>query len=146
MRPVYSRGFTLIELMIVVTIVGILSTVAFPSYQEYIRRGARSEAKAGLLQAAQWMERAATVSGVYPTAANTSNADFFPSGLRSVPSNRYAIALPAASSTNTAFLLTATPQNAQAGDKCGTYTLTQNGERGNTGMTAGVTSADCWNR
>ncbi|MEG1454952.1 MAG: type IV pilin protein, partial [Comamonas sp.] len=98
MRPVSSRGFTLIELMIVVAIVGILSTVAFPSYQEYLRRAARSEAKAGLLQAAQWMERAATVSGVYPTAANTNNANFFPTGLRSVPSNRYAIALPAASS------------------------------------------------
>lgn len=146
MRSVYSRGFTLIELMIVVAIVGILSTVAFPSYQEYLRRGARSEAKAGLLQAAQWMERAATVSGVYPTAANTNNANFFPTGLRSVPSNRYAIALPAASSTNTAFLLTATPQNAQVGDKCGTYTLAQNGERGNTGMKSGATSADCWNR
>lgn len=146
MRPVHSRGFTLIELLIVVTIVGILSTVAIPSYQEYIRRGARSEAKAGLLQAAQWMERAATVSGVYPTAGNTNNANFFPSGLRSVPSNRYAIALPAASSTNTAFVLTATPQNAQVGDKCGTFTLAQNGERNNTGMKSGVTSADCWNR
>ena len=146
MKETSQRGFTLIEMMIVVAMVGILTAVALPSYQEYLRRSARSEAKAGLLQAAQWMERAATVSGVYPTATNTGNANFFPSGLRSVPSNRYAIALPAASSTNTAFLLTATPQNAQAGDKCGTYTLTQNGERGNTGMTAGVTSADCWNR
>jgi len=146
MRPVFSRGFTLIEMMIVVALVGILTAVAIPSYQEYMRRGARSEAKAGLLQAAQWMERAATVSGVYPTAANTNNANFFPSGLRSVPSNRYAIALPAADSTNVAFVLTATPQNAQTGDKCGTFTLAHNGQRGNTGLKSGATSADCWNR
>ncbi|MEG3061595.1 MAG: type IV pilin protein [Comamonas sp.] len=146
MPAISQRGFTLIEMMIVVALVGILTAVALPNYQEYLRRGARSEAKAGLLQAAQWMERAATVSGVYPTVANTNNANFFPSGLRSVPSDRYAIALPAASSTNAAFVLTATPQNAQVGDRCGTFTLAQNGERNNTGMKSGVTSADCWNR
>lgn len=146
MKETSQRGFTLIEMMIVVAMVGILTAVALPSYQEYLRRSARSEAKAGLLQAAQWMERAATVSGVYPTATNTGNANFFPSGLRSVPSNRYAIALPAADSSNTAYVLTATPQNAQVGDKCGTFTLRQNGERNNTGMKSGATSADCWNR
>ncbi len=139
-----SRGFTLIELMIVVAMVGILTSVALPTYQEYLRRGARSEARAGLLQAAQWMERAATISGVYPTATNTRNAQFFPAGLRSVPSQRYAISLQG--STPTAFTLTATPQNAQAGDQCGTFTLAQNGERGNTGLQAGASSSDCWNR
>ena len=57
------KGFTLIELMIVVAVVSILSAIAYPSYAEYVRRGHRSDAKAGLLQAQQWLERAATASG-----------------------------------------------------------------------------------
>ena len=55
-RPTLQQGFTLIELMIVVAIVGILSAIAYPSYAEYIRRGHRADARAGLLQAQQWLD------------------------------------------------------------------------------------------
>jgi Tfp pilus assembly protein PilE len=55
--------------MIVVAIVGILSAIAYPSYAEYIRRGHRADARAGLLQAQQWLERAATATGQYPMAS-----------------------------------------------------------------------------
>ena len=61
-----QKGFTLIELMVVVAVVGILSAIAYPSYAEYIRRGHRADARAGLLQAQQWLERAATATGAYP--------------------------------------------------------------------------------
>lgn len=136
-----QRGFTLIELMIVVAVVGILSAVAYPSYAEYIRRGHRADARTGLLQAAQWMERAATATGVYPTAlppALTWVAD---------TQKRYTIGL-AAGNTNAAFTLVATRRNpgAQATDRCGDFTLTNTGIRGANNLGSGSTAAECWNK
>ena len=136
-KPTGQSGFTLIELMIVVAIVGILAAVAYPSYAEYIRRGHRAEARAGLLQAAQWMERSATATGTYPLTA------VFPTKLKAVPNNRYDIAVVSDGAT---FTLTATPTGAQAGDKCGNYTLTNTGLRGAKGATTGDIVTECWGK
>lgn len=128
-----QTGFTLIEIMIVVVIVGILSSIAYPSYIEYVRKGHRSSAKAALLQAAQWMERAATATGTYPPK------DKFPSNLKAVEGGRYEIT---ADSDGATFTLTATPKDAQADDKCGNFTLTHTGAKG----VSKSTVADCWGR
>lgn len=135
-----QKGFTLIEVMIVVAIVGILAAIALPSYSEYIRRGHRADARAGLLQAQQWMERAATATGVYPTALPASlmwSAD---------TSKRYGIGLKAGN-TNAAFTLIATRKaGAQATDKCGDLTLDNTGARGADNYTVSDVETECWRK
>lgn len=134
-----QRGFTLIELMIVVAVVGILTAIALPSYNEYILRGHRAEGRAALLQTAQWMERAATANGDYPLTAA------FPDSMKSIPSGRYAISL---NSDGATFTLTATAQNAQANDKCGNLTLSNTGLQGANSKTEGASGYDtsCWSK
>lgn len=136
-----NKGFTLIELMIVVAVVAILSAIAYPSYAEYIRRGHRADARTGLLQAQQWLERAATATGVYPTALPAAlswsgdTAKRYTIGFKGTP-------------TNAAFTLIAARKagTGQANDKCGDYTVTNTGVQGNDNLGSGATTADCWRK
>lgn len=146
--PERQSGFTLIEVMIVVAIVGILSAIAYPSYAEYIRRGHRADARAGLLQAQQWLERASTATGVYPVSGN---APYYalPPALRWDGDNtkRYTIGFQGAP-TNATFTLVATRKagGPQATDRCGDFTLTNTGIRNVVNYAAGTTATECWNK
>ncbi len=128
--------------MIVVAIIGVLGAIAYPNYTSYVQRGHRADARAGLLQAQQWLERASTATGVYPTA--------LPDALNwsTDGSKRYTIGFANGNST-TAFTLTATPKTGpQSSDKCGTYTLSSTGVRGAADKLQGAAGYDatCWDK
>lgn len=128
-------GFTLIELVIVVAIVGILAAIAYPSYQNSVMKARRADARAVLMEAAQFMERFYTVNFRYDTAS-------LPATLEESPKEGnvkyYDIQL---SASQNGFTLSAVPQGTQAADPCGTLTLDDTGAKG---QASGKTVDECW--
>jgi len=134
-----SKGFTLIELMIVVAIVGIITAIAYPSYMNYVRKSHRAEIAQLLVEAAQGLERYYSRAGQY--TAKSGVTDYV------VPAGNawYTVGV---NREDQAFTITATPANntMMANDVCGTFTLDQTGRRNNPVMAPGVTTAFCWGR
>ena len=143
-----QSGFTLIELMIVVAIIGILSAIAFPSYQSYVLRSGRADGMAKLMEVMQAQERFFSVEQTY-TANLGAGAGGLAYGVAAnapVPSNegRYNIAAAACAGTviGNCVALTATRAGAQVGDlQCGNLSLDSRGTKGESGT---LTWQDCW--
>jgi type IV pilus assembly protein PilE len=140
-----AKGFTLIELMIVVAIIGILAAVAYPSYTEYVRRTHRAEIASLLSEQAQALERFYSRTGQYSDVAAAGGNAAVTLTL-SAGNGFYTIAAPVR--TAQAFTLSATPvaTSVMKNDKCGVFTIDQTGKRDNTGLANGTASKDCWSR
>ncbi len=136
-----QRGFTLLELMIVVGVVALIAAIAYPNYITAVRKGKRGQAKADVMAIAQTMERCYTQNNSYLAcytgnvlAAPNDQSPTSPPGSVAI----YTVAL-APAPTAQAFTVTATPVGDQVNDTCGTLTLNQAGQR-----TFSGSGINCW--
>jgi type IV pilus assembly protein PilE len=131
-----QAGFTLIELMVTVAVIGILAGVAYPSYTKQIAKSRRSDARAALVAAAQAMER------WYSERATYAGATLGSGGIYAGSSVNGFYTLSIATQSASSFSLQATPAGVQTGDACGSFTYDQAGSKGVTG--GSLTASACW--
>ena len=140
-----NLGFTLIEVMVVVAIVGILAAVAYPSYIQSVTKTRRTSAQGCMLEMAQFMERFYTTNMRYdqtaaspPVAVTLANPT-----CRAEMVAFYTFSFTAGQPTQSTYTIQAVPQGSQATADagCGTLTLTQAGTKGRSGTAA---MNQCW--
>lgn len=138
MRSGKQDGFTLIELMITVAIVGILAMVAYPSYTAYIVRANRSAAQSFMFAVTNKQEQYLLDARSYATSLGVLNM--------TVPADvagKYTVTTTSdMTTTPPSYLVTAAPKTGQNDPRCGTLTLNHTGTKTQSGTASAV--SDCW--
>lgn len=147
-----QTGFNLIELMIVVVIIGVISSIAIPAYNDYIAKARRAQAQGALLELASAMERFFAENNTYCGSDNGGTvgtcvvndspgifSDQVPVDT-GVAYYNLTIGLTIKDGKSTEFTLVATRTGSMSNDKCGNFTLSNVGQKGLTSNT----STDCW--
>ena len=134
--PRRRRGFTLIELMVVLVIIVLLSAVAYPSYSSQITKSRRSDAKQALVELAQKLER------YYSERSTYAGATLGAGGIYSATSPAGYYALSIVTQTASGFTISAAPAGTQTGDACGSFGYDQAGNKSVSGGSLSVSS--CW--
>jgi type IV pilus assembly protein PilE len=119
----FHKGFTLVEMMIAVAIVGILTAIALPAYTDNVRKGRRADVQQYMMQEIGALERIYSRQGKYPSAHTFQSNDYY--------------AFTYTPDGDTKFTISAAPTGSQAEDSCGTLTVNHQG------ITTPTTSG-CW--
>lgn len=132
-----NKGFTLIELMITVAVIGILAAIAYPSYQDQVRKSRRAEAQSVLMNIGTRQQQMLLDARSYATTAASLSITVPPQ-----VTTHYTISVSAPASTPPSFTATATPQGDQTKDKCGTLGVDHTGTK--TAVKNGSAQTGCW--
>lgn len=132
-----SSGFTLIELMIVVAIIGILAAVAVPAYSSYVIKGKRSDAMVELLKAQVAQEKYRSSHTSYGSLVDIGSST---TATYTSPGGYYTIAISGTPDATT-YTITATPLSPFSDSTCGTFAINQSGP-----YYTRYANADCWGK
>lgn len=139
-----QKGFTLIELMVVVAIVGILTALAYPTYLEQVRATRRDDAAGALEGLANAMERDFTENVAYrDLVALGFYSNQSPIDASAAAYYNLTVTIPG-TAVGAVYTLTATRAGPQVGDRCGDLLLDSTGGKRIINQNVGVVAGDCW--
>nr|WP_086940878.1 type IV pilin protein [Thaumasiovibrio occultus] len=126
-----QKGVTLIELLVVVVVIGVMASIAYPSYTSHVMKSNRSQAQANMVQMQFWAEKQLMKGGI-SAAATTLDSTQCPTCEIDNAFYDYKIE---GKTGDELYVLTATPKGTQLGDECSALTMKGNGD---------TAPANCW--